>query len=228
VTLTSCWDLAAADWIAHSDLPWDQLVCFGPAGFDSHARLRFLPDPVRPGQRENDVEPDGRPDQLPTLIEVLATHTATPDDCYFCVWDGFGDARPAIDAETTYFDAESAGGLLGQTGARPGLAPEPVGSPSTQHPPKVVVPNRAYWLFRGPLSDVGTWDTAQEWSAQFRLDRAEPAFIWPGDHAWCVAGDVDPHWAGIGGTQPLITRLMSDPRLDMVPADPAEDQPSYQ
>jgi len=23
-------------------------------------------------------------------LDVLARHTATPDDCYFCVWDGWG------------------------------------------------------------------------------------------------------------------------------------------
>jgi hypothetical protein len=32
-----------ADWIVNSDRPWQQLVGFGPAGFDSYARLRFLP-----------------------------------------------------------------------------------------------------------------------------------------------------------------------------------------
>ena len=55
MTLTFCWDLSAADWIARSDLPWSQLVSFGPAGFDGYARLRFLPDPAYPGQSENDV-----------------------------------------------------------------------------------------------------------------------------------------------------------------------------
>jgi hypothetical protein len=35
VTLTFCSDLAAADWIVHSDLPWPRLVTFGPAGFDA-------------------------------------------------------------------------------------------------------------------------------------------------------------------------------------------------
>lgn len=198
MTLTFCWDLSAADWIVHSDLPWTQLVSFGPAGFDSYARLRFLPDPVRPGQRENDAEPDGRPDQLPILCELLASHTARADDCFFCVWDGFGEARPAI------------------------------GSQRRRDPSKVVVPNRGYWLFRGPLTDVGTWEHSQEWPYQWRLGRVEPAFIWPADHTWCVARDVDPHWAGIGGTSPLITRLLTDPQLDVVAADPTKDQPSYQ
>jgi hypothetical protein len=231
VTLTFCRDLAAADWIVHSDLPWSRLVNFGPGGFDSYARLRFLPDPVRPGQSENDVDPDGRPDQLATLVEVLAAQTATPDDCYFCVWDGFDDTTAGTGTGTGtgtwYIDPERAGAWLPQPDAQPGYAPLPKASSSTPQPPKVVVPNRAYWLFRGPLTDVGSWDTSQEWPAGYRLGAAEPAFIWPPDHVWCVARDVDPHWAGIAGNTPLITSLMADPRLDLVAADPAENQPSY-
>jgi hypothetical protein len=239
VTLTFCRDLSAADWIVHSDLPWNQLVSFGPVGFDCYARLRFLPDPARPGQRENDAEHDGRPDQLPTLVEVLATQVAAPDDCYFCVWDGFADtsrssdrqARPSpgrFRAPARYIDAEGGDAGVGQTSAQPGYKPlPPTAAPSTPQPPKVAVPNRAFWLFRGRLADLGGWDTAQEWPADYRLHGADPAFIWPADHTWCVANDVDPHWAGIGGTAPLISRLMADPRLDLVPADPAGEQPVY-
>lgn len=229
MTLTFCWDLAAADWIAHSHVPWSRLVGFGPAGFDAYARLRLMPDPARPGQTENDVEAETwRTDQLPTLFEVLATQTETPEDCYFCVWEGFGDAVVAIDDDAVYIDDETAGAQLERPVAQPGLAPEPAGSPLLPHLPKVVVPNRAYWLFRGPLADVGTWDTAQGWPDQCRLRNAEPAFVWPSDHAWCVALDVDPHWAGIGGNLALITKLTTDPRLDVVPADPTKDQPLYQ
>lgn len=229
MTLIFCRELSAADWIEHSDLPWPQLVGFGPAGFDAYARLRFLPDPAGTGQSENDVEAeDWRTDQLPILFEVLATHTTTPDDCYFCVWEGFGYAGLGIDADAVYIDDENAAASLARPGAQPGWAPAPAGCASMPHLPKVVVPHREYWLFRGPLADLGTWDTAQGWPGQCRLDQAEPAFVWPSDHAWCVAKDVDPHWAGIGGSTALITQLTSDLRLDVVPADPTKDQPFYQ
>jgi hypothetical protein len=228
VTLTCCRELSAADWIAHSELPWQQLVGFGPAGFDAYARLRFLPDPAYPGQSENDVEADWRTDALPRLFEVLATHTATPDDCYFCVWEGFTDSNVNVDEDAVYVDDENAGASLERPGAQPGWAPHPAGSPSMPHLPKVVVPNRAYWLFRGPLAEVGAWNTAQGWPGQYGLDAAEPAFVWPVDHAWCVARDVDSHWAGIGGKPALISQLTTDPRLDVVPADPTKEQPFYQ
>ncbi len=69
---------------------------------------------------------------------------------------------------------------------------------------KVDIPNRSYYLFRGDVSDLSEWDTS---GADHAPDREEPipAFIWPADHAWCVANDVDPHWAGIGGASKLFS-----------------------
>jgi hypothetical protein len=184
---------------------------------------------VRPGQSENDVPADWRAGQSPALFEVLATHTAHPDDCYLCVWDGFGHGEVGIDDDAVYVHDATAGAEFAQTVAPPGWAPValPSISPPVPQPPKVVVPNRAYWLFRGSLTEVGRWDSAQEWPGQPRLDEAEPAFIWPAGHAWCVAQDVDPHWAGIGGTDSLITQLGTESRLDVVPADPTTAPPTY-
>ena len=226
MTLTFCTDLAAAEWIVRSDRSWPQLVSVGPPGFDAYARLRFLPDPVRPDQSENDVEAHWGTDQLPGLWAVLATHTTTPDRCYFCVWEGFGRAEPAPDDDAVYLHDQDAEVPLAAADARPGLAPA-TAAPSMLQVPKVVLPNRAYWMFRGPLAGVGAWDTAQGWPGQHRLDEVDPAFAWPADHAWCVALDVDSHWAGIGGTTRLIEQLVADPRLDVVAADPSQEQPFY-
>ena len=55
----------------------------------------------------------------------------------------------------------------------------------------------------------------------------DPAFIWPADHAWCIANDVDPHWAGVGADGSAIDELLADSRLDVVPADRSQDQPYY-
>ena len=228
MTLTFCSDLAGADWIVHSTLPWQQLVCFGPAGFDAYARLRVLPDPVRPGQSENDVAAeDRRTDQLPRLCELLAARTTTPDNCYFCVWEGFGQAEPSTDDDAAYVAVDNSADQIERAAARPGLAPTSGVSPSVPQAPKVEVPHRAYWLFRGALAEIGTWDTAEAWPGRYRLGAAEPAFVWPADRAWCVASDVDPHWAGIGGGTPLINQLIADPLLDAVSADPTTEQPLY-
>jgi len=51
------------------------------------------------------------------------------------------------------------------------------------------------------------------------------AFVWPADHRWCFASDVDPHWAGIGAEQVAIDRLVGDPGLDVVRVQPNEIPP---
>lgn len=224
VAFTPSPELSAADWLLAGDLPWRQLVCFGPAGFPAYARLRFLPDPAHEGQSENDVDADERTlsesAQIRAALETLARHTSTPDDCYVCLWDGWAPG-------STGDDAEPALGQQGGVPARPGVAP--AAPPSVALPgPKVVVPHRAYVLLRGSLADVGDWGgAAQTWLGGPGAHTPDPAFVWPADRAWCVAHDVDPHWAGIGADVEAVEGLLADPRLDVVPADPGEEQPWY-
>lgn len=89
---------SAADWISGSALPWQQLVGFGPAGFPAHARLRILPDPAHPGQSENDAKAVpgvlAEAAMMHAATAILTAHTTTPDELYFCFWDGFGFAMP--------------------------------------------------------------------------------------------------------------------------------------
>jgi hypothetical protein len=207
-----------------SELPWQQLVGFGPGGFPAYARLRFLPDPAFEGQSENDVvvDDDDAPTetaQLLAVLESLTGYSRTPDDCYFCLWDGWGsdiwggDGVRIVDPQATV--------------VRQGPQIAPAFPSSVLRGPKVVVPNRAYYLFRGSVPDFGNWGAADLWPGQPRLHMPNPAFIWPADRAWCVANDIDPHWAGIGADVPAIDRLLADPRLDVVAADPRQDQPAY-
>lgn len=182
MTLKFCIDTSPAGWIVNSDLPWYDVVGFGPAGFEAYARLRFMPDPTYQGQRSGDVDAGGPIDEADLVAQacaLLIPETTTPDDCYFCLWDGWPGA----------------------------IAPEPGGA-------RVHLPNRDYHLFRGPATEAGNWGLSRD-------DHMPPAaFIWPADHAWCIASDVDPHWAGIGASKHAIKRLTSSPHLDIVEADP--------
>jgi len=222
MALVHCLDLSAADWIVQSDQPWDQLVFFGPGGFPAYARLRFLPDPAYVGQDRNDpdVETGSFNDEpvLRVALTTLARHTRTPDDCYFCLWEGWGDIKGGDQVRIADF-------RTGRVSRGPLV--EPAFAPSVLQGPKVVIPSRAYYLFRGPISDLGDWGAADEWPGEPRRHMPPPAFIWPADHAWCIANDVDPHWAGIGASIPAIDELLADPRLDIVRDDPSQEQPYY-
>ena len=203
--LAVCSGLSPADWIVASDLPWPRLVTIGPSGFAAYARVRFIPDPIREDQRENEVDPDASPDEVDqwrALLGLLATGAAGPDNCYFCLWDGWGFPESARRWPTF------------------GV---PRGDP---------LPARSYFLFRGSLSEAEIWSgnapaNAGIWGPPEFSRGGAPAFVWPSDHTWCVAADIDPHWAGIGGPVPLIERLIGDPRLDAVTTDPADNQPAH-
>ncbi len=203
--------------------------------------MRFLPDPGFEGQSENDVEPIEEAAslesvQLRAALQVLADHTRTPDDCYFCMWDGWGwtvnriDGTWALEQEKpTSFDPADYRVASGPppAWAVPGLV-DPSDEPAQRpHAPKVVIPNREYFLFRGTASDFGNWDTGQTVSDEDKAHMPDPAFIWPADHAWCITNDVDPHWAGIGADTAVIGQLLADSRLDVVRADPSQEQPLY-
>lgn len=86
--------------------------------------------------------------------------------------------------------------------------------------PWIDVPHRRYAVLQGQLRDIDEWDTL--------LDNGlPPAFVWPADHSWVFTSDVDPHWAGIAAARAALAALFADSVLEVVEADPSEQQPSY-
>lgn len=189
MTWQRCEDVSPADWLAHDGNP--ELIHFGPSTFEAYARLRYIPDPEHPRQSETDVDIDGDhpldTEQAHRALDRLARFTDTPDDCYFCVWDGW----PGIEEL------------------------------SRNQGPWVVTPIRRFVLVRGPLSDLSSAD------GLLGRDGFPPAFAWPADRSWCFTSDVDPHWAGIGGSRAAIAALLRADDLDVVAAQPGEPQPYY-
>lgn len=88
--------------------------------------------------------------------------------------------------------------------------------------PRFELPHRRYGLLRGDLADVETWPQALG-----REMRVGPAFVWPADHRWCLASDVDPTWAGIGADEAAVAALLAASGLDVVRADPGDQHPTY-
>jgi hypothetical protein len=203
--LAVCSDLSPADWIVACDVPWPRLVTIGPAGFAAYARVRFIPDPISDEQRESEADPDASPDEVDqwrALLGLLAAGTTDPANCYFGLWEGWGFPESARRW------------------------------PTFGVPRDVQLPARSYFLFHGSLSEAEIWAggapaAAGIWDLPDFSRGGAPAFVWPSDHTWCVAADIDPHYAGIGASVPLIERLIGDSRLDAVEADPAKKQPAY-
>lgn len=192
MTLQPTDELAAAAWLDATEVGPTRLITFGPASFPAYARLRYLPDPVRPDMRESDVRLPHRPpteiDLARTALEALAAHSSSTRDCYVCVWEGGATLR----------------------------------NPALTRGPMVDLRHRRYVLFTGTLDDLTGWSDLFDSEVH-----SAPAFVWPADHVWCFASDVDPHWAGIGADREVVERLVADRRLDIVHADPEQPQPTY-
>jgi hypothetical protein len=66
------------------------------------------------------------------------------------------------------------------------------------------IPDREYLLLRGPLASVHAFDPL-------------PQIWWPGDRAWCVAGDIDLARTFVGGSEACIEALSHSTELDAEP-----------
>lgn len=90
-----------------SPIRWAEVAAW--SGGTIHALVQWMP--MARGRLATTARPfvappaDGRltPDTLAALCDLLASHTATPDLCYFGVWEGYGwvpqEARPPAHLE---------------------------------------------------------------------------------------------------------------------------------
>jgi hypothetical protein len=85
--------------------------------------------------------------------------------------------------------------------------------------PKIRIPHRDYFLFRGPLQDAGRWPSRGD----ARIN--SPNLVWPADRSFFVATDTDIPWTGVGGSVDLIMELLDHDVLDAVPAHASADLP---
>ncbi len=218
-------DVSVAAWFVEADADWWTKVTLGPPGFAAYARVLYDLDEDAPGDVNHHI---GR-----SLRDVLSRHTTTPEDCYFCLWDGFGGfeggpqdigLRVAFVGDPTPAEGEEAREYVA---AHKRIDYAPAFDVSFVRGPKVSVPNRQFYLFNGPLAEHVDWGAADYADGLPRSYEEEPALLWPADHARFVAGDTDPDWIGVGGTQTLIDELLNDERLEVVPATYGPEQPEY-
>jgi hypothetical protein len=204
-------DVSNADWFTDRGEPWTQLCSIGPSGFARYARL-FHPagpdDDVNDPHHLENLEGNLDPDVLGRLLRVLARHTTTPQDCFFCLWDGFGDIHgsPSVGVLTS--------SRTRRAGHQPMLTVAPAFPPEVLNGPRVSIPARSYLLFRGPLSQAGQWGAADLVPGRLRPINS-PNLIWPADHSWFVATDIDLPWTGIAGSAELVQDLITDESLDV-------------
>jgi hypothetical protein len=211
MTLRPLTDLSAADWLMDDPAAASLRSRLGPSGFEAYVRV--LHSATGDGDR---LEGHLDAPLLAALVDDLARHTATPDDCFFALWEGYGDIH----------GGEAAGFLTAFSGPprwpgriftkeKPAAPPPPAFPPHVMHGPLLTANGEAHILFGGRLADAGQWGAASYGNGAPR-DINSPNLMWPADHAWFVTTGVEGTWTGVGGSTALVSRLLADDRLETV------------
>lgn len=212
MTLTPQPDLTPADWLAADPGTSKALRNnLGPSGFVSYARVLHSPD-----GEGNRVEGHLDKTVLRALIETLTRHTSAPGECFFALWEGYGDIH----------GGEAAGFLTAFSGPmkwpgriftqeKPKAPPPPAFTPEIMNGPLLAANDEQYFLFSGALKDAGQWGAAS-WGNGAPRDINSPNLMWPADRAWFVTTNLENTWTGVGGSASLVDDLLRDDRLEVV------------
>jgi hypothetical protein len=146
---------------------------------------------------------------LRSLLAVLSRHTASPDDCWLCLWDGYGWIRgtPSVAIASVSSD--------GRVTER--LVPAALSTAALEPSRTVRFPGRNYLLARGALDaalTVGWWLDGE------LRDPQSPNLFWPDDHSWCVATEIDFDSTLVAGSEALIEDLLRERSLEAWRIDP--------
>ncbi|MHB1511130.1 MAG: hypothetical protein ACYCST_18075 [Acidimicrobiales bacterium] len=176
--------------------PWSSVALGPDAQFHTIALPLERPEAPAPWRSQG---PHGGRLYLPdadALAEDLRGFTATPEACFFGLWDGYGSLGVPATSQ-------------GSPPADP--LPDPI-PPAVRRGPLVRLPNREYLLYTGPVEAT---------TAPASLGRDQTANLaWPADHAWCGASEIDLAWTYVGGSTALIELLLADERIEALSAAP--------
>ncbi|WP_107656561.1 hypothetical protein [Nocardia suismassiliense] len=166
-----------------------------PLGSGHRDRLDWILDLTGSGDWDAPEQGSLEHPQLDALIDVLARHTTTPDQCYVGVWEGWqwhnqsnrvSGAIEALNPGTLSreFRKQASFELLG----------------------------RWYLLLRGPIHDAGR--IGGHVTPRTLIMRS-PNLLWPADRAWFVCTEIDDYETYVSGTRQLIDELDACAPLDV-------------
>lgn len=142
---------------------------------------------------------------LHALVDVLSSHTATTDNCWFCLWDGYGGLKPGSAAYLGPGAAKRAALEASQTER---LQAEYADAP------RVKTDGREYILFSGHLNAADAFIKYP--------DNQSLNIWWPDDRTWCVATEIDLRSTYVGGSAPCIDAVLNHPVLEAFPVNPGD------
>ena len=196
------------------------------------------------------------PVSVAALATVAAEHTATPDDAFVAVWEGWGglvgsmgtsSPSTALWYRSSFEDGVAAepgsGAAMREAAEQAALAEhhqrmlgQSIGDPfnnvfrkPTWQPgllsdeisrgERLKLPNREHVLFRARLDELTTpdWATRVPWAERAPEWTASPSWIWPADHAFAIATEVDWDSTIVAGTSEFVRAVCTHPELEALP-----------
>ena len=169
-------------------------------------------------------------DQLAVLAGLLATNTMTAARCVVGVWNGWGDLRPGSGSVSVLAFAGEVDPAQRREAEesfrrmrREAVSPEV--SIALQWGPLLELPQREYVLLAADVRELTdpSWTEAAGvgWAGQFSGPTLN--LLWPADHAWFLASEIDFDSTLVGGSRTLIDAIVADPVLEAAEVGPETD-----
>ncbi|MBD3943429.1 hypothetical protein IF188_17190 [Microbacterium sp. NEAU-LLC] len=187
------------------------------------------------------------PESVAALAAVAAEYTTTPDDAYVAVWEGWGGLvgsfGPAPTAALAVSEPQLADNemewvsleehhrrMLGFAVTdpfnnvfrkpvwRPGRLSDEI-SRAVMDGARLDLPGRPHVLFRARLDELATpeWATRVPWADQTPEWTASPSWIWPSDHAFAIASEIDWDSTIVAGSNAFVRAVCAHPGLEALP-----------
>jgi hypothetical protein len=150
------------------------------------------PEHPRPWRSQGPHQGSLYPNDARALAMIAGQFTDTPDQCWCCIWEGFGWWS------RSWFTAP------GQVAPSPPTSPIPV---EAKEWPKVHTRYRDYFLYEESL------ETSFGESIE-TLEGHSPNLWWPSDRAWCVGTEIDLDSTYVGGSKQFIDAILQNEELE--------------
>jgi hypothetical protein len=153
------------------------------------------------------------------LAHISRRHTATPQQCWYCVWVGFGfpskmfwfrGTNPSVEEQAR--QAAEHRRLVAEQEARHAEVRAELASI-----PTLSLPQRDYYVLHGAVTEA-----SRLLEPVFRDSAQYPSLWWPEDRAWTIASEIDLPYTLVGGTTAFTNEVRSGVDYPTEPVTPAD------
>jgi hypothetical protein len=177
---------------------WQDVANWGDQVLTAHSHWLAVampekkPDHPRPWTSQGPKQGSLYPEDARLLAQIAGQFTETPQQCWCCIWEGFG--------------WWSRSWLVAPGYPSPSPPPSPIPIEAKDWP-KVHSGHRDYFLFEESL-DTSFMEAIEA------LEGHSPNLWWPADLAWCVGTEIDFDSTYVGGSRPFIDSILLSEALE--------------